>query len=126
MGMTNAFRDYVAQQSIGEAVTAFNAANAYLGVGDSTAVFAATQTDLQAATNKLRKAMEATYPQRSANVLTFRSLFGTADANWAWAEWGVFNAASAGTMMNRKVEALGTKTSAQSWQLTITNTLNAV
>lgn len=125
MAMTNAYRDFIAQQSIGEAVTAFNNANAYLGVGDSTAAFAATQTDLQAATNKLRKAMEATYPTRATNVLTFRSLFATGDANFAWAEWGVFNAASAGTMMSRKVEALGTKTSAQSWQLTTTITIAA-
>ena len=125
MGMTNAYRDFIAQQSIGEAVTAFNNANAHLGVGDSTTAFAATQTDLQAATNKLRKAMEATYPQRSTNVLTFRSLFGTSEANFAWEEWGVFNASSGGTMMSRKVESLGTKTSAQSWQLTTTITINA-
>lgn len=125
MGMTNAMRDFIAQQSIGEAVTAFNNANAYIGVGDSSTAFDAAQTDLQAASNKLRKAMEATYPQRTANAVDFRSLFGTAEANFAWAEWGVFNAAAAGTMMNRKVEALGTKTSAQSWQLTVTNTFNA-
>jgi hypothetical protein len=125
MSMTNSYRDYIATQTIGDAVTAFNAANSYLGVGDSSTAFAATQTDLQAATNKLRKAMEATYPTRATNVLTFRSLFGTGDANFAWAEWGVFNAASAGTMMSRKVEALGTKTSAQSWQLTTTITIAA-
>jgi hypothetical protein len=125
MAMTNSYRDFIAQQSIGEAVTAFNNANAYLGVGDSTTAFAATQTDLQAATNKLRKAMEATYPTRATNVLTFRSLFGTGDANFAWAEWAVFNASTAGTMMSRKVEALGTKTSAQSWQLTTTITIAA-
>lgn len=125
MAMTNAYRDFIATQSIGEAVTAFSNANAHLGVGDSSTAFAATQTDLQAATNKLRKAMEATYPTRATNVLTFRSLFGTADANWVWNEWGVFNASTAGTMMSRKVEALGTKTSAQSWQLTTTITIAA-
>lgn len=125
MGMTNAIRDYWAQVTIGEAVTAFNNANAHIGVGDSSAAFAAAQTDLQASTNKLRKAMEATYPQRSTNVLTFRSLFGTGDANWAWEEWGVFNASSGGTMLQRKVESLGTKTSAQSWQITATITINA-
>lgn len=124
MGMTNAFRDFIAQDVIGESVTEFNNAAAHLGVGDSTAAFAAAQTDLQAATNKLRKAMQATYPTRAANVLTFRSLFATGDANFAWAEWGVFNAAAAGTMMSRKVEALGTKTSAQSWQLTVDITIN--
>ena len=122
MGYTNAYRDLSASLTVGAGGTAFNNANAYIGVGDSTTAFAATQTDLVAATNKLRKAMDATYPQVAANVMTFRSTFATGDANWAWQEWGVFNAASAGTMLNRKVESLGTKTSAQTWQLTVTVT----
>jgi len=122
MALTTAFRDYMAGLVTGTG-KAFSNANAYIGVGDSTTAFAAGQTDLQAATNKLRKAMEATYPQVSTNQITFRSLFATGDANWAWEEWGVFNAASSGTMMNRKVESLGTKTAAQSWQFTVTITL---
>lgn len=122
MALTTAFRDYLAGLVTGTG-TAFNNANSYIGVGDSSTAFAAGQTDLQAASNKLRKAMEATYPQVATNVLTFRSVFATGDANWAWNEWGVFNASSAGTMMNRKVESLGTKTSAQSWQFTVTITL---
>jgi hypothetical protein len=68
--------------------------------------------------------MDATYPTRATNVLTFRSTFTTSDANFAWAEWAVFNASSSGTMLNRKVEALGTKTSAQTWQITVTLTVN--
>ena len=125
MAMTTVGRDYIAQALVGEAFTAFNNANARIGVGDSSTAFAAGQTDLQAPANKLRKAMDATYPQRAANVLTFRATFGTAEANFAWNEWGVFNAAAAGQMLNRKVEALGTKTSAQTWQLTVDLTLNA-
>lgn len=125
MGLTNAMRDFIAADVIGESVTEFSNANSYIGVGDSTTAFAASQTDLQAASNKLRKAMDATYPQRSANVITFRSTFATSDANFAWQEWGVFNASSSGTMFNRKVESLGTKTSAQSWQITCTLTVTA-
>lgn len=125
MPLTNAGRDVIAAMLIGEVTTDFNNANAHIGVGDSTTAFAVAQTDLQAATNKLRKAMDATYPTRAANVLTFRSTFGTTEANFAWAEWGVFNAASAGAMLNRKVESLGTKASTQSWQLTVTNTVTA-
>lgn len=123
MPLTNAYRDFVAGLSAGVGGTAFNNANSYIGVGDSTTAFAAAQTDLQAATNKFRKAMDATYPQVAANVLTYRSTFGTSEANFAWQEWGVFNASAAGTMMNRKVESLGTKTSSQTWQLTVTITL---
>jgi hypothetical protein len=122
MAITDAGRNHLVQAAVGAGVTAFNNANSYIGVGDSTTAYAAGQTDLQAATNKLRKAMDATYPSGSTNVLTFRSTFGTSDANFAWQEWGVFNASSAGTMLNRKVESLGTKTSAQTWQFTVTLT----
>ena len=125
MALTNAARDLIAQALIGEAFTSFANANARIGVGDSSAAFAASQTDLQASTNKLRKAMEAAYPTRVGNALTFRSIFGTSEGNFAWGEWGVFNAASGGTMLNRLVASLGTKTSAQSWQFTVTVTVVA-
>ncbi len=119
MPLVNAGRDFVAAAIINSGPpTFFDNSNAYLGVGDSNSAYGATQTDLQAATNKLRKAMEASYPQLSSNVMTFRSLFGTSDANFDWEEWGLFNAASAGVMLNRKVESLGTKANTQSWQLT--------
>ena len=124
MGLTNLGRDMLADAiSGGSSYTKFNNANAYIGVGDSTTAFAVTQTDLQAATNKARQAMEATYPTRSANALTFRSIFGTGAANFAWQEWGVFNASSAGQMLSRKVEDLGTKTSSVSRQITVTLTV---
>lgn len=119
MPLTNAGRNFIAQAIINDSTpTFFTNANAYLGAGDSNAAFDVAHTDLQAASNKVRKAMEATYPQRATNVLTFRSLFGTSDANFAWEEWGLFNASSSGTMMSRKVETLGTKANTQSWQLT--------
>lgn len=123
MGLTNAYRDYVAASTISATPTLFNNANSYTGVGDSSTAFAATQTDLQASTNKLRKAQDTGYPQQASNVLTFRATFGTSEANFAWQEWANFNASSGGTMLNRKVESLGTKTSAQSWQITTTITL---
>jgi len=122
MPLTDAGRNHLVQAGIGAAVTAFNNANSHIGVGDSTTAFAAGQTDLQAASNKLRKAMDATFPSGGSNVITFRSTFGTSDANFAWQEWGIFNASSSGTMLSRKVESLGTKTSAQTWQFTATLT----
>lgn len=124
IALTNAYRDYLAALSTATG-TFFNNANSSIGVGDSTTAHAFSQTDLVAATNKFRKPMDATYPQVATNVITFRSTFATGDANFAWQEWGVFNttSASGGTMMNRKVESLGTKTSAQSWQFTVTITL---
>ena len=126
MAITNAGAILAASAIIGDGgITVLNNANAYLGVGDSTTAFSAAHTDLQAASNKLRVGMDATYPQRSSNVLTLRSTFTTGQANYAWDEWGVFNASSGSTMFSRKVEALGTKTSAQSWVLTATITVAA-
>lgn len=124
MALSNAGRNAIAAAIVGGTFTAFNNANAYIGVGDSTTAFAATQTDLVASTNKLRKGMQASYPTLSSNVMTFSALFSTSEANFAWQEWGVFNASSSGVMLNRKVESLGTKTSAQSWQFTVEVTVN--
>lgn len=125
MALTNVGAIEAAKALMDDTRTVYDNANAYIGVGDSATAFAKTQTDLQASTNKLRKAQEATYPQRSSGALTFRSLYGTADANFAWNEWAVFNASSAGQMLSRKVESLGTKSSGSSWQFTVTLTLAA-
>lgn len=119
----------IASYLCGEAATNyayFNNANTYIGVGDSSTAYANTQTDLQASSNKTRKAMDATYPSRSGSVITYRSTFGTSDANYAWNEVGIFNAASAGQMLTRDVPSvsLGTKPNTQSWQLTVTLTLS--
>jgi hypothetical protein len=113
-----------------QALTFFNNANAYIGVGDSTTAEAATQTDLQAATNKLRQVMDATFPTHTdattsgAATITFKVTFGTAAANFAWQEWAIFNGSSGGRALNRKVASLGTKTSAASWAFTVTVTLS--
>lgn len=125
MPITNAGVTAMLKKILGETQTIFDNANAYIGSGDSTTAFATSQTDLQASTNKLRKGMDASYPQRTGLAVDFRASFGTSEANWAWQEWGVFNAASAGDMLTRKVESLGTKTSAQSWQFTATLTFAA-
>ena len=124
MALQNLAADMLADATIGgSSYNKLNNSNAYLGVGDGTTAQSGAQTDLQG-TNKTRKGMDATYPTRASNVLTFRSTFGTGDANHGWKEWGIFNAASAGQMWSRKVEDLGTKTSASTWQLTVTMTLN--
>lgn len=109
----------------GGAGTAFNAANAYLGVGDSSTAEDAAQTDLQAATNKVRVGMDGSYPTYGTNqYATWRATFDGTTANFHWYEFGVFNASSEGTMLNRKVSDQGTKTSGQTWQLTLQITLS--
>lgn len=116
----------VALQLIGGiAATAFSNANAFLGVGDSAAAEAATQTALQAATNKLYKAMEAGYPSVSGQTITWRSVFTGTEANFAWNEFTVANGNSdTSTNLNRKVSAQGTKTSGQTWTLDLAITLS--
>lgn len=109
---------------IGTTTNPFNNANARLGVGDSSTAEAASQTDLQAATNKLYKAMDATFPSVSAQTVTFRSTFGSADANYAWNEFSADNGGTALENLNRKVSAQGTKASGQTWTLTLTITIS--
>ncbi len=109
----------------GGSETAFNNANARLGVGDSSTAEAATQTDLQAATNKLYKAMDSGYPTYgTSQKITFRSTFGGSEANYAWNEFSADNGGTALKNLNRKVSAQGTKTSGQSWQLSLDITLS--
>jgi hypothetical protein len=122
MGLTTTGAAMLADAIIGgSSYTKLNNANAYIGVGNGTTAFAAAQTDLQGA-SKTRKAMDATYPSRSGGSITLRSTFGSADANHAWEEWGVFNASSSGQMLSRKVESLGTKVSGATWEFTVTLT----
>lgn len=125
MALTTAGATLATQALVGAAVTYANASNGYLGVGDANTAFSAAHTDLQAASNKVRKPMEPSYPSGAGLAITVRSLFGTSDANFAWQEWAWFNASTSGSMITRKVESLGTKTSAQSWQLTATITFAA-
>lgn len=109
---------------IGGGGTALNNTNARLGVGDSATAWATNQTDLQAAANKLRKAMNATYPLGTGTkTITFRSDFTASEAVWQWNEWGIFWAASGTSMLSRKVETFGTKANGPTWTLTATFTV---
>lgn len=105
---------------VGAAEDAFSQANTYLGVGDSNTAESASQTGLQAPTNKLYVQCESGYPTYSAQVSTWRAIFGSAQANFAWNEFTVCNGNSdSGDNLNRKVSAQGTKTSGQTWTLDI-------
>lgn len=108
---------------VGGGGTPWNAANARLCVGDSTTAAAAGQTDLQAATNKYRQVVDGA-PAVSSNQVTFVATFPQGVANFAWREVAVANAASGGTCWNRTVTDLGTKSSAASWVLSWTLSIN--
>ncbi|MDP9469578.1 MAG: hypothetical protein M3Q71_02785 [Chloroflexota bacterium] len=127
MALVDIGREALMSRLIGQtAFTLFDATNAHVGVGNGTTAVAATDVDLSGA-SKARKAMDAGYPTRSGRAVTFRSTFGTADANFAWEEVGIHNAATGtaapAAMLNRFLSAQGTKTNTATWQLTVTVTL---
>lgn len=104
----------------------FSNANSYIGVGDSAAAVTANQTGLQAITNKLYHAMDASYPTYGTNQqIVFRATFGPTDANFAWNERTVANGNSdAAVNLNRKVSSVGTKVSGETWIAELTLTLS--
>ena len=105
--------------------TKFDNANAQTGVGDSTVAEAATQTDLQAATNKAYVGMMTGFPTYgTAQKATWKSSYDGTTANYAWEEFIVRNGATALKDICRKVSAQGTKASGQVWELSIEITLS--
>ncbi len=107
----------------GGAGTAFSAANACIGVGSSSTAAAADQTDLQGA-SKTRLPMDVSYPTYgTAQQAVWKATADGSTANHDWSEFGIFNASSSGTMLNRKVSVQGTKGSGQTWEIELTITM---
>ena len=110
---------------IGAGGTPYNAGNSYIGVGDSTNSAAASQTALEASSNKNFQGMESGFPQVSGQTVTWKAVWASGDGNFAWNEWTISNSNSdSGTNLNRKVAALGTKAAGSSWTLTVTITVS--
>jgi hypothetical protein len=108
----------------GGSATAYDNTYARLGVGDSDTAHAASQTELQAVTNKVYGDMEDGYPEYgTSQKAVFKASFDTDTANFTWNEWSIDNGSSASLNMNRKVESLGTKASG-TWTLTVEITLS--
>lgn len=105
--------------------TNFGNSNAYLGVGDDTTAESASHTGLQAATNKLYVAVDASYPQRASQTVTWRGTFDIDQANFNWREFTVANGSSnTAKNLNRKVSTQGTKASGQVWTLDLSITVS--
>jgi hypothetical protein len=114
----------------------FSATNGRVAVGTSSTAAAYTQTTLVGDTGagsttsyfKLVSGAPTIATGSSPPTLTFTAVFGTAQANWAWNEFGtdagtadsVSNATTGGTFFNRGVSAQGTKASGQTWTATET------
>lgn len=112
---------------IGAGGQALDSTHCRIGVGDSTTAASASQTDLQAATNKYFKLCSTV--SRSSQTVTVVASFGSSQANFAWEEWGIDFGTADGTtvtapLLNRKATSMGTKASGSTWQLTVTITIS--
>lgn len=120
---------------IGAGGQAYTNSYARLGTGNGAGTAAAGDTDLSASsgsTNRWFQAMDATFPSRSSQTLTFKSTFGTGDGNFAWNEWGIDQGGAGSStsgntvgapLLNHKTgAALGTKSNGTIWTLTATIT----
>lgn len=114
---------------------AFTTTRGVSGVGDSSTATAQSQTTLQAGSNTFYKGLDGA-PVSTVGVLTASTTFATNEANYVWNEWcwaiatatpvasATFNTATTtGIMVNRAVQALGTKVSGAIWTLNATVTL---
>lgn len=107
-----------------ETNTSLTLSNLYNDTGGAGAssLISPTETDLAGA-SKTYKGMEATFPSSASQKATFKSSFGSSDANYAWEEWVVKQVTSA-KCLNRKVESMGTKASGSTWTLEVDITLS--
>ncbi len=122
---------HLGRDNIAVILTSTASALTYGDTGATIQVSSATSTGFSSTStsvggNPYVMTMEATYPQVSTNVMTFRGVATTDDANHEWNTWGISNATAtgAGDLLNRVYEALGEKTSSQSWQITCTLTVS--
>jgi hypothetical protein len=119
--------------------TVFSHADAFIGVGSSST--GATVGDLAmggdgSTTTAYYQPADTGYPTQSGGGIACNATFGTGNANFAWAEWGMGDAsgtltaggtlASVGTspiLINHKIASLGTKASGAIWTLQATATI---
>lgn len=96
-------------------------ANACLGVGDSPVAEDSVHNGLQAVVNKFWKGMMAGFPTYgTSQKATWKSEFLGGEANYAWEEFTVVNAADdTGDNLNRKASPQGTKQVDQVWELSL-------
>jgi hypothetical protein len=120
MGLTDAGAAAAGRLIAGDAtILPFNAANAYVAVGDGNTAFLSTQTDLQGS-NKTRKLVDSVTINSGGLSVDYTATYSTAQANYAWLEIAVTNAPSGGIMLSRKVISLPAKTNLEQWTITAT------
>lgn len=119
MPLIQVARDRIAGLITGAETCHWGSSGAAVFVASSTAAHSGTSTWLGSAA--IGTTNESGYPTRALNVLQFRGIYSTAQANFQWESWLINTATASGSGVPLNVaaqQALGTKTSAQSWQLT--------
>lgn len=116
-------------------IAAYTNATARIGTGNGAGTAAAGDTDLSASagsSNRWFNAMDATFPSRTGQTLSFKGTFASGDGNYAWNEWGIdgggaasavvgANGSSTAALLNHKTgAALGTKVVGAIWTFTAT------
>lgn len=109
--------------------TAITNTTARVGVGDGSTGETQADTDLAAVPGSTHRQFETATVSVASRTLTLVGTFTTGEANFAWGEWcidigtaTVAAGTTVNTLFNRKVAALGTKTSAAAWTFTVTIT----
>ena len=119
MALVQQGRDKIAGLITGADAKVYGSTGAVLWVASSTEAHSPTSSWF--AVSACASTMEATYPLRSANILQFRGVYSTTQANFQWEEWGVADATATGgaLLLNKAVQqALGVKACTQTWQFT--------
>lgn len=114
-------RDRIAGLIAGTQTCNWGSSGATLFVASSTAAHTGASTWLGSAS--IGATAESGFPAVGAsnNIFQWRGVYSTAQANFQWESWLVNTATASGSGVPLNVAAqqvLGTKTSAQSWQLT--------
>lgn len=112
-------RDRIAGLIVGTETCHWGTSGASIWVASSTALHSAAST--WTGSIGIGTTNESGFPTRTTNVIQYRGIYSTAQANFQWEQWliNTATASGSGVPLNLAVnQVLGTKTSAQSWQLT--------
>lgn len=119
-------RDRIAELIIGTATCHWGTSGASIWVAATTVAHSPSSTWPQG--SGVAATMESGFPAVGAatNIFQHRGIFSTAQANFAWDNWWINTATASGAgipLNHASTQGLGTKTSAQSWQITTCVTL---
>ncbi len=127
--ITDAGWNLLMKNVAGTAGALFSATVGRIGIGDSTSAVAYADTALNAATNKQYKLISAAPTVGTTHTagLVLSASFGSAQANYAWQEFGTDQGTADGTTVaavffNHGLSSQGTKSSGQTWVVTETIT----